>query len=222
MNSGNANKAAIRLLLSSVAVLLGLVGAAWIGKVAGGFVWDHPVILVAPWALFVFAVLYGFRDPDPIEPNDRNAIVSPAHGKVDVIEEAVEDDYMKGVCKRISIRVSLLDVQVQRAPIAGVVAHLEHHRATRKDVASTRENLLLGFDAIGRARTKLAVRLICGRWGHRIVPWIRAGDVVSRSARIGMTRPGWRVDLYLPREVKMQVNPGDEVAGGQSVVARFE
>lgn len=222
MNSGNANKAAIRLLLWSVAVLAGLFAAAWIGKAVGGFVLAHPSILIAPWALFLVVVLYLFRDPNPIEPADLNAIVSPAHGKVDGIEDTVEGEHIKGACKRISIRVSLLDVQVQNAPVTGVVAQLEHQRAMKKGGTPATENLFIGFDVVGRAATKLAVRLIGGTWGKRIVPWVRPGDVVSRSGRIGMMRPASRVELYLPRGVKLYVNPGDQVAGGQSIVAKFE
>jgi len=222
MNPGHANKAAIRLLLWSVAVLAGLFAIAWLGKNLGGFVLAHPVILLAPWAIFLVAVLYLFRDPDPIEPSDLNAIVSPAHGKVDVIEDTVETEFMKGACKRISIRVSLLDVQVQNAPVAGTISHFEHRRTMKQGGTSDTENLFIGFDVVGRAATKLAVRLIGGAWGKRIVPWVRPGDVVLRSTRVGMMRPAARVDLYLPSGVKLHVNLGDEVAGGQSVVAKFE
>src|SRR5436190_62880 len=111
MNSGKANKAAIRLILWSVAVLAGLFVAAWIGSELGDFIIAHPSPFIAVWAAFLVAVLYLSRDPDPVEPSDLNAIVSPAHGKVDVIEETGEIDFMKGTCRRVSIRVSLLDVQ---------------------------------------------------------------------------------------------------------------
>jgi phosphatidylserine decarboxylase len=222
MNSGNANKAAIRLLLWSVAVLVGLFAAAWIGKELGGLVLAHPAILIAPWALFLVVVLYFFRDPDPIEPSDLNAIVAPAHGTVDVIEDTVESDFMQGACKHISIRVRLLDVQVQKAPVAGLIARFEHQRAMRQGGTAAAENLLVGLEVVGRPETKVAVRLIGGAWGRRIVPWVHPGDVVSRSVRLGMMRPASRVDLYLPAAVKLYVNLGDEVAGGQSVVAKFE
>ena len=66
------------------------------------------------------------------------------------------------------------------------------------------------------------MRLIGGTWGKRILPWVTANDVVERSVRIGMMRPASRVDLYLPKNTKLHVNPGDEVAGGQSVIAKFE
>src|SRR5688572_4741480 len=129
MNSGNANQAAIRLLLWSIAALVGFFVAAWIGHRVGGLILSFFKVFIALWAVFLIAVLYLFRDPDPIQPSDLSAIVSPAHGKVDVIEETVESEFMKGACKRVSITVSLWNVQVQYAPVAGTVAHYAYHPA---------------------------------------------------------------------------------------------
>ena len=222
MNSGHANKAVIRLVLWSLAALAGLFLAAWVGQVLGGIILTYHKVFIALWLAFALALLYLFRDPDPVEPSDLNAIVSPAHGKVDVIEDTVENEFMKGACKRISIRVSWLDVQIQKAPAAGTITHLDYRRALNEGGTANLENLLLGFDVVGRPNTKLAVRLTAGTWGKRIVPWVRVNDVVTRSMRMAMMRPSSRVDLFLPAAVKLQVNPGDEVAGGQSVVAKFE
>jgi phosphatidylserine decarboxylase len=222
MNSGQANKATVRLLFLSVAVLLGSFVAAWLGFHLGGIVLKHPALLLAPWCLFVAAVLYLSRDPDPVEPADLNAIVSPAYGRVDVIEEASEIEFMQGVCKRVSIRMAFTDVQVQYAPLSGTVAQLSYQRPTTTGGQAAAESLFVGFDAVGRGGARAAVRLLGGSWGRRILPWIKSNDVVSRSVRIAMMRPGSRVDLYLPRQVKLHVNVGDEVSGGQSVVAKFE
>ncbi len=221
MNSGKANNAAVRLLLWSVAALAGFFLAAWIGRALGAFVLAHPSPFIALWAAFLVAVLYLSRDPDPIEPSDLNAIVSPSYGKVDVIEETRDIEFMKGACRRVSIRVSLADVQVQYAPVSGTVARFVHDHAARER-GILLENVFIGLDVVGHADTQVSVRLVGGAWGKRVVPWIKAGDVLPRSARIAMTRPGARVDLYLPSTVKLHVNVGDEVAGGQSVVAKFE
>jgi phosphatidylserine decarboxylase len=222
MNSGRANNAAIRLIGWSLAILVGLFAAAWLGMIVGGFIWSHPGQFVALWAVFLVAVLYLTRDPDPIEPSDLKAIVAPAHGKVDVIEEAGENEFMKGACKRISIRVSLMDVQVQYAPVTGAIQQFVHQPAMKEGGPSAVENLFIGFDVVGRPNVRVAMRLIGGTWGKRIVPWIKGDEVVGRSVRIGMMRPASRVDLYLPTDVKLHVNLGDEVGGGQTVVAKFE
>ncbi len=222
MNSGRANKAAIRLILWATAGMIGLFAAAYIGYHVGGFIIAHPTILLAPWALFLVAILYLSRDPDPVAPGDPNAIVSPAHGKVDVIEDAMENEFIKGPCQRLSIRVSLLDPQVQFAPVTGTADYFVHQKHMRDGGTVMIENLFIGFQVLGRADTRVAVRLIGGTWGRRIVPWIKSNEIVQRSVRIGMMRPATRVDLYLPNKVKLLMNVGDQVAGGQSVVAKFE
>ena len=145
-----------------------------------------------------------------------------ASGKIDVIEDVVENEFVKGPCKRLSIRVSLMDPQVQFAPVTGAADHFVHQKHMKDGGTAMIENLFLGFETIGRADTRLAVRLIGGTWGRRIVPWIKSNEIVQRSVRISMMRPATRVDLYLPKKVKLLVNVGDEVAGGQSVVAKFE
>jgi phosphatidylserine decarboxylase len=221
MNSGHANQATIRLVLWSLAALIGLFVAAWAGRELGGFVLACHKIFIAIWGVFLVAIIYLSRDPDPTEPSDLNAIVSPAHGRVEVIEDATENEFVQGACKRIAIRVALTDVQVQYAPLTATVAYFEHRRARKEGGIAGTENLLIGFDAIGRASEKIAVRLIGGTWGKRILPWIKSNDVVSRSVRISMMRPASRVELYLPTQVKLLVNVGDELAGGQSVVAKF-
>ncbi len=221
MNTGHANQATLRLLLWSLAALVGLFVGAWAGRQLGGFILAYHKIFIAVWALFLVAVVYLSRDPNPAEPSDLNAIVAPAHGRIETIENAIENEFVKGACQRLSIRVSFTDVQVQYAPLAATVAHFEHRRAGQDGGIAGAESLFIGFDAIGRASEKVAVRLIGGTWGKRILPWIKSNDVVSRSVRIAMMRPATRVELYLPPQVKLLVNVGDEVAGGQSVVAKF-
>jgi phosphatidylserine decarboxylase len=221
MNSGHANQATIRLVLWSLVALVGLFVGAWAGRELGGFILAYHKIFIALWGVFLVAVIYLSRDPEPAEPSDLNAIVSPAHGRVEAIEDAIESEFVQGDCKRISIRVALTDVQVQYAPLTATVARFEYRRACKEGGVADKENLFIGFDAIGRASEKIAVRLVGGTCGKRILPWIKSNDVVSRSVRISMMRPASRVELYLPTQVKLLVNVGDELAGGQSVVAKF-
>ena len=222
MNSGHANRAALRLILWSVAGLAGLFLAAWVGSVLGALILSFHKIFIVLWAVFLMAILYLSRDPDPVEPGDLKAVVSPAHGRVETIEDTVENVFMSGACQRISILVAWTDVQVQNAPAAGTVARCEHRPAASVDGIAQPESLWIGLDVVSQPDTKMAVRLVAGTWGRRILPWVRSGDVVARGARLGMMRPAGRVELFLPAALKLLVHPGDEVTGGQSVVAKFE
>ena len=176
------------------------------------------------WVLFALFCLWFFRDPNPNVPLGADVIVAPAHGKVDVIDETAEPDFIGGPCRRISIFLSVIEVHVQKAPVAGKIAHLKHTpgqfmSALRTECSAHNENVLVGFDSSEKPGEKIAVRLIAGVLARRIVPWIVVGDVVARGERVSLIQFGSRVDIYLPLSSKIQIKLGDKVRGGETVVA---
>ena len=184
-------------------------------------------ILIALWLLFAIFTLYFFRDPTPLTTAIPNAIVSPAHGKVDVIDETTGPEFMGGPCRRISIFLSVIDVHVQKAPVSGKISCLKHTpgkflSATRADSAEHNENVLLGFESTEYPGQKIGLRLIAGLIARRIVTWVETGETVPRSGRISLIQFGSRCDLYLPRNAKIHVRLGDKVKGGETIVASFE
>jgi phosphatidylserine decarboxylase len=171
--------------------------------------------------------LYFFRDPNPMTPTGANLVVSPAHGKVDVIDTAVEKDFMGVECKRISIFLSVFDVHVQNAPLAGKISFFKHTpgqylNAMRTDSAQFNENVLLGIDSAEPAGEKVGVRLIAGLIARRIVPWISQNDAVQRGERISLIQFGSRVDVYLPMRARITIPVGQKVVGGETVIASFD
>lgn len=176
------------------------------------------------WILFVFFVLNFFRDPDPEVPMDPKAIVSPAHGTVDVIDETEEAVFLGGRCRRISIFLSVVDVHVQQAPVAGRIALVRHTdgqflNALKAESAKLNENVLVGIESAEAAGEKVSLRLIAGLIARRIVPWVAPGDTTLRGERIALIQFGSRVDLYLPMSSRITVALGDKVKGGETVVA---
>src|SRR5206468_6857468 len=149
-HSGKAFRAALRIIFWTLVLLVALFAAGALAALLGGVIAAISSVLVGVWVLFVLFTLYFFRDPDPLAPTIPNAIVSPAHGKVDVVDETTEPEFMGGPCKRISIFLSVMDVHVQKAPVGGKVAYQKHTEgeflsATRSDCAEHNENVLLGF-----------------------------------------------------------------------------
>ena len=154
-------------------------------------------------------------------------MVSPAHGKVDVIDTIAENDFMGGECKRISIFLSVLDVHIQNAPVTGRIAFFKHTpgqylNAMRSDCAQFNENVFVGIDAVEPRGEKIALRLITGLIARRIVPWISQNDPVQRGERIGLIQFGSRVEIYLPMNAKIKVPLGQKVVGGETVLASFD
>jgi phosphatidylserine decarboxylase len=219
---GKARKAGTKLILITLGlVLIVAVGAA---LVAASILKLAVSIIVILWLLFsIFAVSF-FRDPTPTVPGDKNVVVSPAHGTVDVIDETEEKQFMGGRCKRVSIFLSVFDVHVQNAPAAGQVVFLKHTsgqfvNAMRTDSALHNENVLVGFNLTDRPGEKISVRLIAGLIARRIIPWVVMNDVVEKGERIALIQFGSRADIYLPLNATIQVKLRDKVVGGQSIVA---
>lgn len=183
-----------------------------------------PLIL---WVLFSAFVLYFFRDPEPVIPQKKGVVVSPAHGKIDVIEEINEPEIFGGTCRRISMFLSPLDVHVQKAPVSGKVTLVKHTpgqflAATRKDCGLHNENVLIGFESPEVPGNKLGIRLIAGFLARRCIPWVKPDEHVNKGDRISIIQFGSRCDVYLPFEMKVVVNLGDKVKGGETILAQVE
>jgi phosphatidylserine decarboxylase len=179
------------------------------------------------WVAFSVFTLYFFRDPNPRVPPGAEVVVSPGHGKIDVIDKTIEPLFMGGECQRVSMFLSVFNVHVQNAPVTGKVAFLKYTmgqflNALKTESATHNENVLLGFDASEPANRKVGVRLIAGVIARRIVPFVKQGDEVKRGERISLIQFGSRADVYLPASAKIMVKLGDRVVGGQTVLAVFE
>ena len=226
-HEGKARSAALHLIflaLGAVAVLL-LVG--FLAKVIGAFVLGLAAGLIGLWVLFTVFTLNFFRDPEARVPAGRKLVLAPAHGTVDVVDEATESEFMGGRCRRISIFLSIFDVHVQKAPVSGKLVFHKHQdgqylSATRSDCGLFNENVLLGFIPADVPDQKLGVRLIAGLIARRINVWAAAGEEVMAGERISLVQFGSRGDVYLPLNAKIQVNLGDKVIGGETVIATFE
>lgn len=226
-HSGKARKAAFKIILLSLIagfVLWALIAvASVIGTILSAVA--IPVLLIV-WVSFCIFTLYFFRDPTPRVPAGANLVLSPAHGKIDVIDTLTEPNFMGGECQRISMFLSVFNVHVQNAPIGGKVTFLRYTmgqflNALKTESAVHNENVLLGFESAQQPSQKVGVRLIAGVIARRIVPFVQLGDEVDRGARISLIQFGSRADVYLPMDAKIRVKVGDAVVGGETVVAEF-
>jgi phosphatidylserine decarboxylase len=226
-HSGKARKAAFKMLAITFALVLlvPIIGA--VATFVGTSMVAVSVFLFLFWFAFAVFVLYFFRDPTAKVPAGANLVVSPAHGKVDVIDTVTEPQFMGGECQRISIFLSVINVHVQNAPVSGRIAHLKYTEgqfvnAMKTECAECNENVLIGIEATDPRDTKIGLRLIAGVLARRIVPWVETGDEVARGERISLIQFGSRCDVYLPKNAKIKIKLGDRVVGGETLVATFE
>ncbi len=226
-HSGKAIRAGLKLIFWTVVMLVAVITAGFLAIIVGGFIVTLATSLITVWVLFALFTLYFFRDPNPLVPTAPNVVVSPAHGKVDVIDEVTEPEFMGGNCRRISMFLSVFNVHVQNAPVGGKIVHFRHHpgeflNAIKTESAAHNENVLLGIESGERVGEKIGVRLIAGLIARRIVPWVAIGDAPARGERISLIQFGSRVDLYLPPAATIKVKLGDKVIGGQTIMATFD
>jgi phosphatidylserine decarboxylase len=223
-HAGKAFQAGLKVVFWALIALAVITIMGLIAALVGTFVAAFAGFLFGLWVLFALACLWFFRDPNPRVPLGADQIVAPAHGKIDVIEETTELEFLAGPCRRISIFLSIFDVHVQNAPVAGRVAHLEHHpgefmNAMRPESSLRNEHVLLGIESSEKAGERIALRLNAGVIARRIVPWAKVGDIVARGERLSLIQFGSRVDLFLPLEYRLLVQVGDRVRSGETVVA---
>ena len=179
-----------------VSLLLGWQLAAGIG-----------VVLTAAVACF-------FRDPERAIPQTPGAVVSPADGRIHEIEPAAGR-------RRISIFLSVTDVHVNRAPVAGKVTDVTYKPgrfvpAYRAEASRENESNRLTLDAPDAV---IDVTQIAGILARRIVCRARPGDVLARGQRYGLIRFGSRTDLFLPADADVVAQVGDKVRGGETILA---
>jgi phosphatidylserine decarboxylase len=200
---------------SVIASLAGILApVAVVGTLAGHPLAVVPLVLAAGFALFFF------RDPERQPPGDERLVVSPADGRVLTVGEAPAPQ-LGGMATRISIFMSPLDVHVNRHPVSGTIEQVQHtagkFRAAFGDKASldNERNAVL----VTSGNRRYLVVQIAGAVARRIVCRVRAGERARRGERFGLIMFGSRVDLFLPRDVRPVVTPGDRVRAGATVVA---
>ena len=167
---------------------------------------------------FLFVTCF-FRDPERHIPNEPNVIVSPADGKI--TEIITEKEPINGeLCKRITIFLSVLNVHVNRIPIAGTIEEIRYNPGkflaafNPKASMDNEQNIIL----INNGKTHIFVKQIAGLIARRIVCWPKKGDYYESGQRYGLIRFGSRVDILLPDTAKLSVACGDQVSGGKSII----
>ena len=196
----------------AVVIALGIVGLLlrwpWLAALAG--------------LLGIFCISF-FRDPDRAIPPGDEAVVAAADGVVADIEEIEETEVLKAKCLRVGIFLSVFDVHVNKAPIAGKVVFHQYYPGTyldARDPECSKKNAALTWAFEGRNAT-LVVRQITGAIARRIVPWSKLGDEVPKGFRFGMIRFGSRTEVYLPMNSEITVKIGARVKGAETVIARL-
>ena len=174
------------------------------------------------WIIAVF-VLQFFRDPARTIPQQANAVLSPADGRIVVVEQT-EDPYLKRPALKISVFMNVFNVHSNRSPVDGVVTQVEYQ-------AGSFVNAALSKASLENERNAVAVRMtngtevtfvqIAGLVARRILCYTKVGATLARGERYGFIRFGSRVDVYLPTTATPRVTVGDKVSATETILAEL-
>lgn len=175
-------------------------------------------------AFFIFIwliILQFFRIPSRSRTYLSNEIVCPADGKVVVIEEVYEPEYLKTNCIQVSIFMSPLNVHANISPIAGKVIYSKYHPgsflvAWHPKSSTENERTTMVLENINQQ--KVLVRQIAGALAKRICFYGKEGMEFRQGEEFGFIKFGSRVDLFLPLHSKINVNLNDTVKNKISII----
>ncbi|MBS0262739.1 MAG: phosphatidylserine decarboxylase family protein [Planctomycetes bacterium] len=193
---------------------------------------------IAVWGVHLLAlgalvcgmlIVWFFRNPRRIIPQEPGLVVSPADGKVVHIEELEYDEFVGGPAVVIGIFLSIFNVHINRVPVAARVIGIRYRKgkflnALRPESARENEQLALRIESTVAPHRRMVVRQITGAIARRIVCWAKPGDELATGEQFGMIKLGSRTELVLPREPGLQIvtRLGEKVNAGSSLLARYE
>ncbi|WP_106639330.1 phosphatidylserine decarboxylase [Allosphingosinicella vermicomposti] len=173
-----------------------------------------------------------FRDPIRTTPKGEGLIVSPADGMVTMIADVPAPRELIGADGlgetdtfiRVSIFMSVFDVHINRAPIAGMIRKVAYipGKFLNADLdKASEDNERQHILVEAQDGTRIGFTQIAGLVARRIVPWVKPGDIVTVGQRVGLIRFGSRVDVYLPQGTAPKVVLGQRMIAGETIVAKL-
>lgn len=205
-------------LIISISLLLVFGGVSLVLWPNGA--WATILLLLIPVVFF----LQFFRNPVRVTPLEDNKLVyAPADGKVVVIEQTEETEFLKDKRIQVSIFMSPINVHVNRNPVSGTVLFSKYHPgkflvAWHPKSSSENERTTVVYDT---GSAKILMRQIAGAVARRIVNYLKEGQAVKQGEEMGFIKLGSRVDLFLPLDAEILVQPEQIVKGNLTVVARI-
>jgi len=174
--------------------------------------------------IFYLIILQFFRIPIFEIQKDVQKILAPADGKVVVIEETEETEYLNSRRKQISIFMSPVNVHINRMPVAGSISYFKYHPGkylVAWHPKSSTENERTTLVAKMNNGTEILFRQIAGALARRIKWYVKEGQKLDQGDEFGFIKFGSRVDIFLPLNAKVSVKVGDVTKGGKTIIAEF-
>ena len=179
--------------------------------------WSIPL-----WVITLF-ILQFFRDPPRQLPDQANAVISPADGRIVAVSKAY-DEYLQRDTLKISVFMNVFNVHSNRSPVNGTVEKRWYHEGKFFNAALDKASLENERNALWIKTTDgqdVTCVQIAGLIARRILCYVDAGSALSKGQRYGFIRFGSRVDVYLPVTATPKVTLGEKVSAGETILAEL-
>ncbi|MBK9117202.1 MAG: phosphatidylserine decarboxylase [Betaproteobacteria bacterium] len=184
--------------------------------------WGFGLLALLAWLAVAF-ILQFFRDPARRVPQEANAILAPADGRIVKVERA-RDPYLDRDALKISVFMNVFNVHSNRSPVDGAVVNRWYHAGSFLNAALDKASLENERNAL-HLRTAAGQDVTCvqiaGLIARRILCYVEPGATLSRGQRYGFIRFGSRVDVYVDPTCRPRVAVGDVVAATETILAEF-
>lgn len=185
--------------------------------------WSLAILI--PLIMIYGLVFWFFRVPNRDIQDHKENVIAPVDGKVVMIKEVDEDEFIKGKAIQISIFMSPLNVHICRYPVSGKVIYKKYHPgkylvAWHEKSSTENERTTVAVESL--TNHKVVFRQIAGYVARRIVFYCNENDTAKAGHEFGFIKFGSRMDVFLPLDTEITCKIGDKTKGGIDVIAKMK
>jgi len=182
------------------------------------------LLIIIPLLVIYSLVFWFFRVPNRDILDHVENVIAPVDGKVVMIKEVEEDEFIKGKAIQVSIFMSPLNVHICRFPVSGNVIYKKYHPgkylvAWHEKSSTENERTTVAVESL--THHKVVFRQIAGYVARRIVFYCNEGDTAKAGHEFGFIKFGSRMDIFLPLDTEIICKIGDKTKGGVDVIAKM-
>lgn len=210
----------ISILLASITTLILFALAKFVFSET---LWLKNILMLI--GLFVLVmILQFFRKPNRELTPKEGLVYAPADGKVVVIEQTFENEFLNKECIQVSIFMSPLNVHINWYPINGFIKYFKYHPgkflvAWHPKASTDNERTTVVVE--NKKGSQIMLRQIAGALARRIVCYAKNNTEVNQGQEMGFIKFGSRVDIFLPLDSNIKVKLNEKVTGNRTVIAEL-
>lgn len=183
------------------------------------------LVVIIPLLVLYGLVFWFFRNPVRDIEDHRENVIAPVDGKVVMIREVEETEFLHSKAIQVSIFMSPLNVHVCRYPVSGKVIYKQYHSgkylvAWHEKSSTDNERTTIAVESL--THHKVVFRQIAGYVARRIVFYTKVDDIAKAGHEFGFIKFGSRMDVFLPLDTEILCKIGDKTKGGIDVIAQLK